>query len=328
MNHERRRILKTLPALGAMALPLAAHASPSPGWPAKPIRLILPYAAGGPTDVVARALAAKMSQQLGQSIIVENHTGASGNIACEFVARAAPDGYTALYHSSGFAISPALYRKLPYDPVKDFAPVGLAATIPTVLMVNRDLPVKTIQEFVAYLKSHPNQLSYGTGGVGNITHLVVALFLQANQAQAVHVPYKGTAPAMTDLIGGLTQFMLDAVNSSLPFIKDGRVRALALASKEPLAALPGVPTLDGSVMPGFVAPTWHGVLLPAATPREVVTAFNAALAKAARDPGLDRQFSAQGVTLESSTPEQFSAYLQAEIARWRQAATAAGVQPE
>jgi len=328
MDRQRRRVLAAIPALGALASPLGTLASQAAGWPGKPIRMVLPYAAGGPTDVVARALAAKMSQQLGQQIVVENRTGASGNIACEFVARAPADGYTALYHSSGFAISPALYKTLGYDPIKDFAPVGLAATIPAVLMANSQLPVKTVREFIAYLRARPNQLSYGTGGVGNITHLAVALFLQSNQLEATHVPYKGTAPAMTDLIGGRTQFMLDAVSSALPYIKDGRVRALALTSKETMPALPGVPTLDGSVMPGFVAPTWHGVLLPAGTPRDVVARWHAALAAATSDPGLDSQFAAQGVALHSSTPEQFSAYLKTEIQRWLQAARAAGVQPE
>jgi tripartite-type tricarboxylate transporter receptor subunit TctC len=328
MDRQRRLVLAALPALGAMATPLRALASQPPRWPTKPIRMALPYAAGGPTDVVARALAAKMSQRFGQQVVVENRTGASGNIACEFVAGAPPDGYTALYHSSGFAISPALYTKLGYDPIGGFAPVGLAATIPAVLMVNNQLPVRNIQEFIVYLKARPNQLSYGTGGVGNITHLAVALFLQANQLEAIHVPYKGTAPAMTDLIGGRTQFMLDAVSSALPYIKDNRVRALALTSKETLPALPGVPTLDASVMPGFVAPTWHGIFLPAHSPKDVLQRWNNALVEATRDPALVGQFTPMGVELQGSTPEAFQAYLKTEIRRWDQAARAAGVERE
>ncbi|QEZ48941.1 Bug family tripartite tricarboxylate transporter substrate binding protein [Cupriavidus oxalaticus] len=191
MDRQRRRVLAALPAIGALASPLRTLANEPAGWPDKPVRMVLPYAAGGPTDVVARALAARMSAQLRQQIVVENRTGASGNIACEFVAHAPADGYTALYHSSGFAISPALYKKLNYDPLRDFAPVGLAATIPAVLMVNKDLPVTNIREFITYVRARPNQLSFGTGGVGNITHLAVALFLQANQLEAIHVPYKG-----------------------------------------------------------------------------------------------------------------------------------------
>ena len=328
MARKRRRALAALPAFGAMATPLRALASEPPGWPTKPIRMVLPYAAGGPTDVVARALAAKMSQRFGQQVVVENRTGASGNIACEFVAGASPDGYTALYHSSGFAISPALYTKLGYDPLGGFAPVGLAAVIPAVLMVNNQLPVRNVQEFIAYLKARPNQLSYGTGGVGNITHLAVALFLRATKLEATHVPYKGTAPAMTDLIGGRTQFMLDAVSSALPYIKDNRVRALALTSKETLPALPGVPTLDATVMPSFVAPTWHGIFLPAHAPGSVVQRWNAALVEATRDPALVSQFTPMGVELKGSTPTAFQAYLKTEIGRWEQAARAAGVERE
>ncbi|AQV98590.1 LacI family transcriptional regulator [Cupriavidus necator] len=326
MEIKRRRVLAALSAMAGW--PLARAAGVPAGWPQKPIRLVLPYAAGGPTDAVARALAAKMSQQLGQPVVVDNRTGASGNIACEYVARSAPDGYTVLYHSSGLAISPALYRRLSYDPLKDFAPVAMTATIPAVLMVNPSLPATNIEQFVQYLKAHPGQLSYGTGGVGNITHLGVALFLQAKGLQAIHVPYKGTAPAMTDLIGGQTQFMLDAVSSALPYIRDKRVRALAVTSRNRVSVLAGVPALGESVMPGFAAPTWHGMLVPAGTPAAIVQRLNAAANKAVGDPEIGQQFAPQGVALQTSTPEQFAAYLRGETERWASAARAAGVEPE
>ncbi|SPA39632.1 conserved exported hypothetical protein [Cupriavidus taiwanensis] len=326
MNTDRRRALGALGALAAW--PLARAAQPPAAWPEKPVRLILPYAAGGPTDAVARALATRMSQQLGQPMVVENRVGASGNIACELVARSAPDGYTVLYHSSGFAISPALYKRLSYDPLRDFAPVAMTATIPAVLMVNPSLPVATMAQFEQYLKARPGKLSYGTGGVGNITHLLVALLLQARGLQASHVPYKGTAPAMTDLIGGQTQFMLDAVSSALPFIRDGRVRALAVTSERRVAALPDVPTLAETVMPGFVAPTWHGMLVPARTPAPVIQRLNAAANLAAQDPTVRAQFAPQGVSLQASTPERFAGYLRTETSRWADAARAAGVEPE
>ncbi|GAA5231681.1 tripartite tricarboxylate transporter substrate binding protein [Verticiella sediminum] len=328
MQMQRRRLLAGLSAAGLLAAPLCRAMAAQADWPRQPLRLVLPFAAGGPTDVVARALALRAGEVLGQQILVENRTGASGNIATEYVARAAPDGYTALYHSSGLAITPALYQRLNFDPLEDFTPVGQVATIPAVLMVNPTLPVRTIQEFVEHLRANPNGLSYGTGGVGNITHLAVALFLQANELEAVHVPYKGTAPAMTDLIGGRTQFMLDAVSSALPYIQDDRVRALALTSQEPMPELPGVPTFDGSVMPGFVAPTWHAVMLPAGTPDAVVARWGEALAAAAEDPALVSQFAAQGVALQAPSSQQFGPYFAAELERWDQAARAAGIERE
>jgi len=324
MHLNRRHAIATLGAFAAAPLVRAAGEP----WPTRPIKLVLPYAVGGPTDAVARALSVRMSQELGQPILVDNRTGAGGTISCEVVARAAPDGYTALYHTSGFTISPALYKKPPYDPVRDFTPVGMACVIPTVIMVNKQLPVNDIHEFVAYLKERPDQLSYGSGGVGNITHLVVALFLQRLKLKAIHVPYKGTAPAMTDLIGGRLSFADDALSTGLPYIQDGRVRAIAVTSEKRSPLLPRVPTLAETVMPGFVAPTWQGIWLPAKTPAAVVRRFSAALALAVRDPAVRNQFVEQGVQFESSTPEQFAVYIQREVERWAQTVQAAGIELE
>jgi tripartite-type tricarboxylate transporter receptor subunit TctC len=326
MSLQRRHILAAAGALAAM--PLARAAGDSTAWPQKPIRLVLPYAAGGPTDVVARAIGFRLSQLLGQPVVVDNRTGASGNIATEFVARSAPDGYTVLYHSSGLAISPALHKSLPYDTLRDLVPVALPALIPTVLMASPALPVSNIEEFVQYMRARPGKLSYGSGGQGNVTHLGVALFLQALKLDAVHVPYKGTAPAMADLMSGQTQFLLDAVNSSLPFIRDGRVRALAVAGKARISVLPGVPALGESLIPGFDAPTWHGLLVARGTPPAIVKALNEAVNKAVADPTLRSQFEPQGVLLQSSTPEQFGTYLRAELKRWAGAVQAAGIEAE
>lgn len=325
MPMQRRRILAAAGAL--VALPLA-RAAEGGAWPQKSIRLVLPYAAGGPTDIVARAIGFRLSQLLGQPVVIENRVGASGNIATDFVARSAPDGYNVLYHSSGLAISPALHRRLPYDTLRDLAPVALPALIPTVIMSSPALPVTTIEEFVQYMKARPGKLSYGSGGQGNVTHLGIALFLQALGLEAVHVPYKGTAPAMVDLMSGQIQFMLDAVNTSLPFIRDGRVRALAVAGKTRVNVLPGVPALGESLIPGFDAPTWHGVLVAAGTPQIIVKALNEAVNKAVADPALRSQFEPQGVLLQSSTPEQFGTYLRAELKRWAGAVQAAGIEAE
>lgn len=326
MTIQRRRILAAGGALAAMPL---AHAAGEPAaWPQRPIRLVLPYAAGGPTDAVARAMAVKLSQVLGQPVVVDNRTGASGNIATQFVARSAPDGYNVLYHSSGLAISPALQKQLPYDTLRDLIPVALPASIPTVIMSSPALPVTTIEELIQYMKANPGKLSYGSGGQGNVTHLGVALFLQALGLQAVHVPYKGTAPAMADLISGQINFLLDAVNSSLPFIRDGRVRALAVAGKARLAVLPGVPALGESLIPGFDTPTWHGLLVASGTPPAIVRTLNEAVNKVVADPALRAQFEPQGVLFQSSTPEQFGTYLRAELKRWAGAVQAAGIEAE
>lgn len=328
MHNDRRRFVAALGALGASAtLPFAARAA---AWPEKPIKLILPYAAGGPTDVVARAVAARLGTALGQQLIVENKLGAGGNIASEFVAKAPADGYTALYHSSGIAVTPALYKKMGYDPANDFAAVAMPASIPAIIVAGPALPanVTTIRQFVEYLKDNPGRASYGSGGIGNITHLGIELLLQGTGTKAIHVPYKGTAPAMTDLIGGRTTFMLDALSSALPFIRDKRVRPLAITSIKRAAVLPDVPTIAETVLPGFDASTWHGILLPKATPRDVVMRMSEEVNRIAADPEMLKQFGPQGVELHQSTPAKFDAFLRAEITRWTAAARNAGVQPD
>lgn len=327
MQRTRRRLVAALGALAALPLARTALADTA-AWPAQPIRLILPYAAGGPTDVLARAVAQHVARQLGQPVIVENKTGASGNIAGETVARARPDGYTLLYHSSGLAISPALYRQLPYDPVRDFAPVGLTASIPLVLMTANALPPTDTREFIAYLKARPDALSYGTGGVGNITHLSVALFLHSTGTRAVGIPFKGTNPAMVAMLGGQVQFMVDAISSALPYIRDGRVRALAVTGAERSAALPQVPTLREAGLADLTMSTWQGVLAPAATQQPVIQRLNQALTAAVRDPAIAGPFTAQGVDLRSSSPAEFQAYLGQEVRRWGDAVRMAGIQPE
>ena len=327
MQTTRRRLVAALGALAGLPLARTALASTA-AWPAQPIRLILPYAAGGPTDVLARAVAQHVARELGQPVIVENKTGASGNIAGETVARARPDGYTLLYHSSGLAISPALYRQLPYDPVRDFAPVGMTASIPLVLMTAKSLPPTDTREFIAYLKARPDALSYGTGGVGNITHLSVALFLHATGTRAVGIPFKGTNPAMVAMLGGQVQFMVDAISSALPYIRDGRVRALAVTGAERSPVLPQVPTLREAGLEDLTMSTWQGVLAPAATPQPVIQRLNQALTAAVRDPAIAGPFTAQGVDLRSASPAEFQAYLRQEVRRWGDAVRMAGIQPE
>ncbi|NBQ89306.1 MAG: tripartite tricarboxylate transporter substrate binding protein, partial [Betaproteobacteria bacterium] len=231
--------------LGSLALcSPAAHAQAS--YPDKPIRMVIAFPPGGPTDLVARVLAQKLAEQMGQSVVVDNKPGANGNIAAELVAKAPADGYTLFYNTSAVALSPALYKKLGYDVRADFAPVALTAVIPLVLAVHPSVPANSVAEFIAHLKANPGKLSYGSAGNGNITHLGAYLMLQSQGLTAVHVPYKGSAPALTDAVAGQTQFLTDTINSALPFIREKRLRALAVTSLQRSPVLPEVPTLNES----------------------------------------------------------------------------------
>jgi tripartite-type tricarboxylate transporter receptor subunit TctC len=285
-------------------------------YPDKPIKLVVAFPPGGPTDLVARVLAQKLGEQLGQSVVVDNKPGANGNIAAELVAKAPADGYTVFYNTSAIALSPALYKTLTYDVRGDFAPVALTAVIPLVLAVHPSLPVNTVQEFLAYVKANPGKLSYGSAGNGNITHLGAHMVLQDKGLSAVHVPYKGSAPALTDLVGGQTQFTTDTVNSSLPFIRDKRLKALAVTSLTRAPVLPDVPTLNETVMPGFEVGAWQGVLVPAKTPADVVKRLNAELLKALAAPDVKAKLALQGAQTLGSTPAEYGTYLQTELERW------------
>jgi tripartite-type tricarboxylate transporter receptor subunit TctC len=326
MEMNRRRMVAVLGAAASLAglTPIRAQGA----WPQKPVKLVMPHAPGGPTDVVARALAARVSHTLGQQVFVESRVGASGNIGTEYVARATPDGHTVLYQSSVFAIVPSLFRKLAFDPLRSFAPVAMPASINVVLLASKSLPVTSIAEFIQYLKANPGKLSYGSGGTGNITHLGVEVLLQAVGSSAVHVPYKGTAPAMADMLGGQIHFMLDAVSTAAPYVRDQRVRALAVTGSERSSLLPQVPTLAEAGLNTPSMTTWHAMLLPAGTPQSIVEALNAAVNKATGDMVLQQQFAAQGVQLQQSTPAQLEAHLRAEVGTWARVAQAAGVQPE
>jgi len=330
MQTKRRQAIGTLGALGTLctlgAIPRVRAAEGA--WPQRPIRLVIPTAPGGPTDVIGRTLAAHAGRTLGQPFFVDNRVGGSTTIGTEHVAHAAPDGYTALYQSSGFAILPALIKRLNFDPSRSFVAVAIPATIDVVLLVSRSLPVSNIADFFQTLKANPGKLTYGSGGIGNLTHLGVEVLMQALGSRAVHVPYKGTAPAMADLLGGQIQFMLDAVNTALPYIKDQRVRALAVtgAARSPL--MPELPTVAESGIAGYDMGTWNGVLLPAATPAPIVQTLNDAFNRAAADAQVKRQLSPQGVQLQQTSPAQSDAFLRAEFVRWAKVAQAAGVQPE
>ena len=302
--------------IAAFALFVAAGLSHAQPYPAKPVRMILAFPPGGPTDIVARVLAQKLTEQLGQQVIVDNKPGAGGNIGAELAARAPNDGYTMFYNTSAIVINPALYGKASYDTLKDFVPVALTAAIPMVLVVHPSLPAKNMKEFVDLVKSKPGQMSYSSSGTGTITHLASAMLTAQMGLNAVHIPYKGSAPGLVDLAAGQTQFMTDTINTAIAYIKDGRMRAIAVTSAKRSSVLPDLPTFSESGLPGFDAAAWQGVVLPAGTPVDVVTKLNTEIIKALQDPAVRARLAAQGADVYGSTPAEYGAYIRAEMPRW------------
>ena len=298
------------------------------GWPVKPVRMILAFPPGGPTDIVSRVLAQKLGEQLGQQVLVDNKPGAGGNIGAELAAKAHGDGYTIFYNTSAIVINPALYGKASYDTLKDFVPVVLTAAIPMVLVVNPALPAKNMKEFVDLARSKPGQLNYSSSGSGTITLLASAMLSAQMGLSTQHVPYKGSAPGLVDLAAGQTQFMTDTINTALPYIKDGRLRALAVTSARRSSVLPDAPTFRESGLAGFDAAAWQGVVAPAGTPQEIVARLNAEINKALRDPGVRARLAAQGADVLGGTPAEYAAYIRAEMPRWARAIKESGAKAE
>ena len=308
-------------AVRALAFAIVALATTTAGaqalYPNKPVRIVVPFPAGGTTDILARAAAQKLSEAWNQPVIVDNRPGAAGNIGAELVAKAAPDGYTLLMGTVGtHAINASLYSKMPYDHVKDFVPVILVAGVPNVLVVNPNLPVKSMQELIDYAKANPGKLNFASSGNGTSIHLSGELFKTMTGVKMSHVPYKGSSPALTDLIGGQVDLMFDNLPSSLPFIKAGKLRALAVTSTSRAAALPDVPTIAESGVPGFEASSWFGLLAPAGTPRNVVTKVNGDVAKWLASPDAKEKLAAQGANVAGGSPEDFAKHIQTETAKW------------
>jgi len=304
--------------LGVSAFALAAIAgAQAPAYPTKPIRLVVPFPAGGATDILAREVAKHLTDAWGQSVVVDNRPGAGGNIGSELVAKAAPDGYTLEMGTVGtHAINASLYSKMPYDHVKDFVPVILVAGVPNVLEVNPALPVNSVQELIAYAKANPGKLNFASSGSGTSIHLSGELFKVMAGVQMTHVPYKGSAPALQDLIGGQVQLMFDNLPPSLPQIKAGKLRALAVTSAARAPALPDTPTVAEAGLPGFEASSWFGVLAPAGTPPEIVNKLNAEIAKWLASPGAKEKLANVGANIAGGTPEDFARHIQAETTKW------------
>jgi tripartite-type tricarboxylate transporter receptor subunit TctC len=301
------------------------YAAAQGAYPTKPVRLVVPFPAAGTTDILARAVAQKLSEAWGQQVIVDNRPGAGGNIGSELVAKAAPDGYTLLMGTVGtHAINPSLYSKMPYDHVKDFTPVILVAGVPNVLVVNPSLPVHSVQELIAYGKANPGKLNFASSGNGTSIHLSGELFKTLTGIQMTHVPYKGSAPALTDLVGGQVQLMFDNLPSSLAFIKGGQLRALAVTSATRSATLPELPTLAESGLPGFEASSWFGVLAPAGTPKDIVDKLNGAVASWLATPEAREKLVAQGAIAAGGPPEAFARHIADETAKWAKVVKASG----
>jgi tripartite-type tricarboxylate transporter receptor subunit TctC len=294
-------------------------------YPNKPITLLVPFPPGGPTDLVARVLAKKMSEQMGQSIVIDNKPGANGNIAAVAAAKAPADGYTVLYNTSSITLSPALYKNLAYDVQRDLAPVALTAVVPLALVVNPGVPVNNVREFIAYAKANPGKLSYGSAGNGNVTHLAAFQLVRHHDIDATHVPYRGSAPADVDLVAGQIQFMTDTINSVMPFVKDKRLKLLAMTTSQRMSLFPDVPTLGETVMPGFEAGAWQGIMVPANTPKAVVQRLNAEINKALQSAEVKEKLALQGAEPLGSTSEEYGAYVKKELARWAAVVKATGV---
>ncbi|WP_313624260.1 tripartite tricarboxylate transporter substrate binding protein [Achromobacter sp.] len=316
---------KALLAASLAALALGSASAAHAAWPERPITMVVPFPPGGPTDLVARVLAKQLTDQLGQTVVVENKGGANGNIGMQYAAAAKPDGYTVLYNTSSIALSPNLYRSLAFDPVKDFAPVSSTAVIPLVLLVHPSVPADSAPAFVDYARKHPGKLSYGSAGAGNVTHLGALLLWRSLDIDAVHVPYRGSAPAMTDLVGGQVQVMTNTLNDSLGFIREGKLRALAVTSEARSDQLPDVPTVAETVAPGFGMGAWQGVVAPAGTPAPVIEKLNAEILRALKSPEMQKQLKAQGAQALGSTPQEYAAYIKSEIQRWGEVVKAANV---
>lgn len=326
----RRRAISLLGAsalsLATLSLPAAAQST----WPNKPVRIVVPFVAGGTTDILARAIAPELTKAFGQSFIIDNKGGAGGNLGADIVAKAAPDGYTLVMGTVGtHGINKALYDKMPFDPVKDFAPITLVAGVPNVMVVNAEkakaLGINNVADFIKYAKAHPGKLNMASSGNGTSIHLAGELFKTMTGTYMVHFPYRGSSPALLDLIAGNTDVMFDNLPSSMAHIKGGKLKALAVTSSQRSAVLPDVPTVEeAGKLKGFEASSWFGLLAPAGTPPDIVNRIQQEVAKSLATPAMKEKLLAQGAIPSGNTPAEFAKLIDSEIAKWAQVVKAAG----
>lgn len=300
----------------SLALPLSAARADD--YPTRPIRFIVPFPPGGPVDLLARLVGQEMSRSFGQQVVIDNRPGANGIIGTDLVAKAAPNGYTILMGNVGpIAVNISLYKGLPYNPLNDFAPVSMVARSPQILLSHPALPVPSVKELVRLAKSRPGQLTYGTAGAGSATHLSMELFKTMAGVDIVHVPYKGVAPALTDLLAGQVPLVMSNVVPAQPFIRAGKLRGLAVTSRQRSPALPEVPTMIEAGLPGFEAVVWFGILAPAGTPNEIIVKLNNEIGRVLALPKTRERLSALGSEVWAMTPDEFTVYIKAEVAKWR-----------
>ena len=310
---RRRRALAVL--LASIAVPGRVLAQ---AWPGRPVRLIVPFPPGGSTDILGRSIAQKLQEALGQPFVVENKGGAGGSIGATEAARAAPDGYTLLMgHIGTLAVNPSLYPDLAYDSMRSFAPVTLIARVPNVLVVNPGVPANDVRQLIALAKSKPGALRYASGGNGSAAHLAMEYFKLRTQTDIGHIPYRGTSPAVVDVIAGQVEIIMTGVPAVIEHVKAGKLRALGVSSRMPVASMPGVPTIAASGVPDFEAIQWYGIVAPTRTPPAVIALLNAEIGRALQTPALKSRLDAEGAEAAPTTPEAFGALIADEIARWK-----------
>jgi tripartite-type tricarboxylate transporter receptor subunit TctC len=312
----------------ALASLLAAAQAPAQTYPTRPIRMLVPFAAGGTVDIVARLLGAKLAEELGQPLVVENKGGAGGTIAAAMLAKSPGDGYTLMMMHQGLAFNASLYSDLPYDTLRDLTPIAYVGATPNALVVTDALPVKTVQEFLAYARSNPGGIAYGSGGIGSAGHLSVELLQSLTGTKLTHVPYKGSGPAITDLISGQIQAMLLTMPAVMPYVKGGKVRAIATSGARRSPALPEVPTIAEAGVPGYEYTPWYGMFGPGTLPKERIARLNSAVNRALADAGVREKLAQQGLEVHTMTSEQFTGIVRADVARWGKIIGELGVRGE
>ena len=313
----------------AAALMVAGGAAAQPAFPAKPIRFVVPFPAGGPLDITARAIGQELNRSLGQPVIVDNRPGAGGNIGADVVAKSPPDGHTILMGAvSTHAINPTLYAKIPYDPIRDFAPVTLVTSVPNVLVLHPSVPARNVKELIAIAKARPGQLNFASGSTGSAGHLAGELFKTMAGVDMVHVPYKGAAPAVVDLLAGHVSLMFDNMSSALPNVKTGRVRALAVTTLKRSPMLPSLPTIDESGLRGFDISTWFGVFAPGGTPSAIVARLHAEIVRALATSDMRERLALLGAEPVGNSPEEFAAFVRAEIPKYAKVISASGAKAD
>jgi tripartite-type tricarboxylate transporter receptor subunit TctC len=314
--------------IAAALLAAATASATAQSYPERPLRLIVPYAPGGGTDLTSRLIARHLSENFKQQVIVDNRAGGASNIGCEIAAQSAPDGYTLLTAGISFSINVSIFPKLNYDPVKDFDPVSLVATVPLIVVVHPSVPATSIKELIALAKTKPGTLNYASGGTGTANHIAGELFKYMTATDIVHVPYKGGGPAIADVIGGQVQLLFNTMTSTVGFMNSGKLRALAVTGKQRSPGVPNLPTVAEAGVPGFDVGAWFGIVVPRGTPRALVNKLNSEIVRITRLPEAREQFAAQGAEAIGSTPEEFARHLRTEIDKWAKVAKAAKMRSE